>query len=368
MDERARARGLRKERAEASPRFREGLFRNTRPTMIGPKPGTRLGVGRELLFGGQERRPPRPLASENPLPHWARPVETGLRATWLGHSTVLLELDGMCVLTDPVWSERISPFGRAAPRRFQPVPIPIHALPELDAIVISHDHFDHLDRGTVLALAPLGVPFVTPLGVGHYLQEWGVPPAQIIELDWWERADLGGLAITATPSQHFSGRIGGRNRTLWASFVIETERRRVFFSGDTALTPEFEDVRVRFAPFDLIMLEVGGFHPAWDHIHLGPANALEAFRMLGGGRFMPVHWGTFNLALHAWDWPAEMVVSLAGDAGVDPLMPRFGAAFEVARGLELEPWWRGAWAAGARMPSRIDAAHVDADLRLARAG
>jgi L-ascorbate metabolism protein UlaG (beta-lactamase superfamily) len=337
------ARGLRKERSLASPRFRDGLFHNTRRTVMGPKPGMRLEVGREFLFGGQQRRPELPLPTESPLATWGKPVGSGLRTTWLGHSTVLLELDGLRVLTDPVWSERISPFGLAAPRRFQPVPIEISELPTLDAIVISHDHFDHLDYGSVRKLTPLGVPFVTPLGVGHYLQGWGVPPAQIIELDWWETARLrgGDLALTATPSQHFSGRVGGRNRTLWSSFVIETANRRVFFSGDTALTPEFADVAAKFAPFDLIMLEIGGFHPSWDHIHLGPANALEAFRMLGGGRFMPVHWGTFNLALHAWDWPSETVAALAAEQQVDLYMPRLGMPFEPHQGpLSFEPWWR----------------------------
>lgn len=342
MDERARARGLRAERSTASPRFREGLFHNTRVTAMGPKPGTRLGVAKQFLFGGQQRRPPAPLPGVDPRPGWARAVESGVRTTWLGHSTVLLELDNVRVLTDPVWSERISPFGIAAPRRFQPVPIPVAALPQLDAIVISHDHFDHLDHPTVMALVPLGVPFVVPLGVGHYLEAWGVPPAQVRELDWWEHVQLGDLRLTATPSQHFSGRVGGRNKTLWASFVIETARRKVFFSGDTALTPEFADVRARFGAFDLVMLEVGGFDPAWDHIHLGPANALAALELLGGGRFMPVHWGTFNLALHAWDWPAETVASLAAARGVELFMPRLGAVVEPARSPGFAPWWRAA--------------------------
>lgn len=350
MNERQRSAGRRRERSRASRQFEGGSFRNTRHLPPGPKPGTRLGVVRELVFGGQERRPPRPLPSTSPLPGWARPVDTGLRATWLGHSTVLLELDGHRVLTDPVWSERISPFGVAAPRRFQPVPIAATALPALDAIVISHDHFDHLDQPTIAALAPLGVPFVVPLGVGAYLEAWGVPPAQIRELDWWESTTVRGLVLTATPSQHFSGRVGGRNKTLWASFVIESERHRVFFSGDTALTPEFADVRARKGPFDLVMLEIGGFNTAWDHIHLGPANALEALRLLGGGAFLPVHWGTFNLALHAWDSPAETLLELA--RGVDLRLPLIGAPFEPARELEVVPWWRPA---GQRRPA-VDAA------------
>ena len=340
MNERARAAGRRNERSLASPRFRDGLFHNTRRTGFGPKPGTRLDVAREFLFGGQRRRPPRPLPATNPLPAWSRSVETGLRTTWLGHSTVLLELDGVRVRTDPVWSDRFSPFLVAAPRRFQPVPIPVTALPALDAIVISHDHFDHLDHGTIMALAPLDTPYVTSLGVGAHLEAWGVPPHRIIELDWWEDVTLGDLRLTATPCQHSSGRVGGTDRTLWSSFVIETARRKVFFSGDTALTPEFAEIRTRFAPFDLVMLEIGGFHAAWDHIHLGPANALEALQLLGGGRFMPVHWGTFNLAIHAWDQPAETVIELAAKTGVELLMPRLGAPFEPSRGLPAEWWWR----------------------------
>ena len=308
---------------------------------VGPKPGTRLAVAREYLAGGQARRPPAPLPVENPAPAWARAIETGFRATWLGHSTVLLELDGMRVLTDPVWSERISPFGPVAPRRFQPIPIPLAALPPLDAIVISHDHFDHLDRPTVVALAATQqAPFVTPLGVGMYLEAWGIPPARIIELDWWEHATVRDVRLTATPAQHFSGRVGHRNATLWASFVIETARRRVFFSGDTALTPEFADVRARFGNFDLAMLEIGGFHTAWDHIHLGPANALAALELLGSKRFMPVHWGTFNLALHAWDDPPEQLVTLAPQRDVELVMPQLGAPFEPDRGLALDTWWR----------------------------
>lgn len=345
MDERQRARGLRTERTRASRQFAGGTFRNTHRSPPGPKPGTRLDVGRRFLFGGEARRPPAPLPAVDPRPGWTRPVDTGLRTTWLGHSTVLLELDGVRVLTDPVWSTRISPFGLAAPKRFQPVPAATADLPPLDAIAISHDHFDHLDRPTIEALAPLGVPFVMPLGVGAYLESWGVAPSQIVEFDWWESTELPTrsgreLRITATPSQHFSGRVGGSNRTLWASLVIETAHRKIFFSGDTALTPEFAQIRERFGRFDLVMLEVGGFDPAWDHIHLGPANALEALALLGGGRFMPVHWGTFNLALHAWDWPPETVATLATERGVDLVMPRLGAVVEPARVEIVERWWR----------------------------
>lgn len=344
-----RSAGLRRERVLASPQHGGGGFRNARAVPLGVKSGSRLDLGRELLFGGQARRPPRPLPAESPLPMWARPPDTGLRVTWLGHSTMLIEQDGVRVLTDPVWSDRLSPVPGLGPRRFQPVPIPPAALPPLDAIAISHDHFDHLDRPTIAALAPRGTPFVTSLGVGAHLEAWGVPPAQIHELDWWERIELcgGELAITATPAQHFSGRIGARNQTLWSSLVLETAGRRVFFSGDTAVTPQFAEVAARFAPFELVMLEVGGFHPSWDHVHMGPAGALEAVRLLGGAPLLPVHWGTFNLALHAWDWPAETVLEQAAAQGAPLALPRLGAPFEPARGLPVTPWWRAPEAAGA---------------------
>jgi L-ascorbate metabolism protein UlaG (beta-lactamase superfamily) len=268
----ARATGLRLERMKSSARFGDGTFHNTAPVSQGLKKGSVAPTISEFLCGGQRRTLPGPLPSTSPLPHWSRPPETGLRATWLGHSTVLLEIDGLRVLTDPVWGERASPVTFAGPKRFQPVPAPIAALPPLDAVVISHDHFDHLDYPSILELAQLDVPFVTSLGVGAHLEAWGVPAARITELDWWERVELrGGLTIAAAPSQHFSGRsLHSRNLTLWSSLVVRGPRHAVFFSGDTGLTPEYAKIRKRLGPFDLVMLEVGAFHPAWGDIHLGP--------------------------------------------------------------------------------------------------
>jgi L-ascorbate metabolism protein UlaG (beta-lactamase superfamily) len=338
-----RASGARLERMKASPRFVDGAFRNTRPVAPGLKKGSVTPTMAEFLCGGQRRTPPGPLPSLSPLPLWARPVDTGLRATWLGHSTVLLELDGLRVLTDPVWGERASPMSFAGPRRFQPVPVSIAELPPLDAVIVSHDHYDHLDHPTILELARLEVPFFTSLGVGAHLEAWGVPPARITELDWWESARLprGELTITAAPSQHFSGRgLGGRNGTLWSSFAIKTAKHAVFFSGDTGLTPEYAEIRTRLGPFDLVLLEVGAFHPAWGDIHLGPENALEALALLGGGSFLPVHWGTFNLAMHAWDEPAETLVRLAPARGAHLVMPRLGEPVEPSRIETVQPWWR----------------------------
>ena len=223
------------------------------------------------------------------------------------------------------------------------MPVAVSALPELDAIIVSHDHYDHLDYPTILQLLPLDTPFVTSLGVGAHLEAWGVPKARIIELDWWETYRLPNkdLAVTAAPSQHFSGRgVGDRNGTLWSSFVVTGPRHRFFFSGDTGLTDEYAAIGQKLGPFDLSALEVGAFHPSWGDIHLGPEHALEAFELLGGGSFLPVHWGTFNLAMHAWDEPAEVLLELASRRATRLLMPRLGDAVEPARAQVVEPWWR----------------------------
>jgi L-ascorbate metabolism protein UlaG (beta-lactamase superfamily) len=335
--------GLRRERALGSRQFRDGGFRNTAnvgPSLSGPS----LPIIGEFFFGGRARVPPGPLPMASPLEAWASPVSSsGLRITWLGHSTMLIESDGVRVLTDPVFGERASPVSFAGPKRFHPVPASIAQLPRLDAVLLSHDHHDHLCPSSIRALAKLRVPFVTSLGVGAHLERLGVEPASITELDWWEEHTLPGgeLAFTATPAQHFSGRgLTDRNATLWSSFVIATRNRRLFFSGDTGLTDEFGIIAQRFAPFDVVMLEIGAFHPAWGSIHLGPENALRAFEQLGGGSLLPVHWGTFDLALHAWDEPAETLLTLAQPAHARVLTPMLGQPFEPAHIEAPSPWWR----------------------------
>ena len=340
------------ERMKRSPHFAAGRFHNTAGVGADLQGGTYGSMAREYFFGDQIRRPPAPLPIEDPLPAWRHTPAGGLRATWLGHSTVLLELGAFRVLTDPVWGERASPSSVVGPKRFHPPPVPLATLPRLDAVVISHDHYDHLDAPTIRELARIEVPFFAPLGVGAHLEKWGVPPDRITELDWWEEARLAGtgLVFTATPAQHFSGRgMGDSNRTLWASWVIATPNRRVFFSGDTGLTRELEEIGARKGPFDLVMLEIGAYNPAWGTIHLGPENAIEAHRMLGGGPLLPIHWGTFNLAFHSWDEPPETLARLAAAAGVPLLTPKLGAPVEPSSaGAWAEAWWRTVGARHAR--------------------
>lgn len=335
------AAGRRLERMRASPRWEGDGFKNLYPQLPNLRTGRMPRIGEFLC--GPRRIPRAPLPSVDPRAAWARPPETGLRATWLGHSTALIEIDGVRILTDPVWGERASPLGFAGPRRFQPIPVPVAALADVDLVIITHDHYDHLDYPTILELARTSVPFVTSLGVGAHLEAWGVPAARITELDWWESARVPGsdVTVTATPSQHFSGRGPGmRNTTLWSGFAVRGDRHAVFFSGDTGLTPEYADIRARLGPFDLVMLEVGAFHPGWGDIHLGPERALEALDLLGGGMLLPVHWGTFSLAVHAWDEPAERLVTLAPGRGVRLVMPRLGEAIEPSRVARVDPWWR----------------------------
>lgn len=340
----ARAQGLRLERFQDSPRWIDGAFRNLHPVPPGLRDPTvpRPTLGDFLSCSGR-KLPRGPLPSLDPREAWRCPPGSGLRATWLGHSTVLIEIDGLRVLTDPVWGARASPSRIAGPKRFQPVPVALKALPPIDLVLISHDHYDHLCMATVGELARRGLPFVTSLGVGAHLEHWGVPAGRITELDWWQRFELPGaeLAVTAAPSQHFSGRgLKDRNATLWSSMVISTPRHRVFFSGDTGLTTEYRHILERLGPFDLAMLEVGAFHPSWGDIHLGPDNALQALALLGHPPFLPVHWGTFSLALHAWDEPAEVLFDRAAGLRAPLLMPRLGEAVEPTEAPALQAWWR----------------------------
>ena len=339
-----KSKGARLERMKDSPLWTGERFRNVHPILPGLRDAnTPMPTLTEFLCGGSRRVPRGPLPSMSPLDGWQKPPQSGLRATWLGHSTVLIEIDGVRVLTDPVWGPRASPSGLIGPKRFQPIPVPLRSMPPVDLVVVSHDHYDHLDYPTIRVLAKTDVPFVTSLGVGAHLEAWGVQPDRIVELDWWESHNLpnSGVTVTAAPSQHFSGRsMKDRNGTLWSSLVIRSQRHAVFFSGDTGLTTEYRTIRERLGPFGLVMLEVGGLHPSWGDMHLGPENALKALAMLGGGAFLPIHWGTFCLAMHAWDQPAEVLLERAPKAGAQLLMPRLGEPVEPAHAERVEPWWR----------------------------
>jgi L-ascorbate metabolism protein UlaG (beta-lactamase superfamily) len=338
-----RADGARLERMKASPLWSGDRFRNVHPIQPTLRdPAVPMPSITDFLWGGERRAPLGPLPSLNPLDTWLEKPASGLRVTWLGHSTLLIEIDGVRILSDPVWGPRASPSTLVGPKRFQPVPVSLRNMPPVDVVMISHDHYDHLDYPTIRALAKSQVPFVTSLGVGAHLESWGITAERITELDWWESYSVPNseVTVTAAPSQHFSGRsVGDRNATLWSSLAIRSSKHSVFFSGDTGLTSEYQTIRERLGPFDLVMLEIGAFHPAWGDIHLGPDNALKAHAMLGGV-FLPVHWATFTLAMHAWDQPAERLLELAPQTGARLLMPLLGQPVEPAHADVVRPWWR----------------------------
>jgi L-ascorbate metabolism protein UlaG (beta-lactamase superfamily) len=338
-----RAGGARLERMRASPLWADDRFQNVHPVLPNLRdPTVPMPSLKDFLCGGERRVPRAPLPSMNPLNTWAKKPQSGLRVTWLGHSTMLIEIDGVRILTDPVWGPRASPSALVGPKRFQAVPVALREMPPVDVVFVSHDHYDHLDYPTIRALAKTRLPFVTSLGVGAHLEYWGVQAERITELDWWESYTLPNtdVVLTAAPSQHFSGRgLKDRNATLWSSLAIRSPRHAVFFSGDTGLTTEYRSIRERLGPFDVVMLEIGAFYPAWGDIHLGPEHALEAHAMLGG-LFMPVHWGTFSLALHAWDQPAERLLELAPRTDAQLLMPLLGQPAEPAHAQSVESWWR----------------------------
>jgi L-ascorbate metabolism protein UlaG (beta-lactamase superfamily) len=234
----------------------------------------------------------------------------------------------------------------------------------VDAVVISHDHYDHLDVPTVKALAARGARWVVPLGVGAHLRAWGVPDARITELDWWEAARVGDLTLTATPARHFSGRgLGDADRTLWAGWAIAGPAHRVFYSGDTALHEEFAEIGRRLGPFDLTMIESGAYDALWADVHLGPEQAVLAHRQVRGAVMLPVHWGLFDLALHGWTEPIERVLVAAERAGVRVASPRPGGMVEPAALGPAERWWPAvpwrtveeapAWSSGVRRPDPI---------------
>jgi len=258
----------------------------------------------------------------------------------LGHSTVLLKLDDAFWLTDPVFAERSSPVGFAGPRRFHPPPIGIDALPPLKAVIISHDHYDHLDHDSILQLAAKTDLFLTPLGVGELLIDWGVPAAKVRQLDWWQESAVAGVRLVATPARHFSGRgLFGKNQTQWASWVILGSGQRVFFSGDSGYFDGFRQIGEQYGPFDLTLLETGAYNENWPQVHMQPAESLQAHLDLKGRRLLPIHNGTFDLAMHAWREPFDRIVALGQARGITVLTPEMGELVEISAGNSRQTWW-----------------------------
>lgn len=329
-----------------------GKFQNPVPTKLGG-----LSMMFKLLplyFSNKEERVPKsplgPFRTEASLYTEAPP--TGLRITWMGHSSLLIEIDGVRILADPVWDERASPLKGIGPKRFYPAPLPLSELPELDVILISHDHYDHLGKDTVRALSTLPAAahaqWIAPLAVGDVLREFQENAVRLTELDWTESTEVHStrtgetVTITALPSRHFSGRsLRNRFETLWASFALRGTQHNIYFGADSGFWAGFSEIAREYGPFDITMLETGAWNKLWEEIHMGPEGVAKAFQSMGSqGLLMPIHWGLFDLALHAWQWPIERLTELADAQQIKLWSPTPGVPTDVETGVEhRSAWW-----------------------------
>lgn len=324
--------------ALTSPHARDGAFANREPGL--PRPDLTARQVATMILRRRERGSP-----PAPVPLAVEPVTSGragLAATWFGHTTVLLEIDGRRVLADPVWSTRTSPVPGFGPRRLHPPPVALDALGEVDVVLVSHDHYDHLDRPAVVALARrTAATFVVPLGVGAHLRAWGVAAGRIVERDWDGVATVAGLTFTCLEARHFSGRGFRRNTTQWAAWKVAGPAHAVYVAGDTGASAVHARTGAEHGPFDLTLMPVGAYAELWPDIHTTPEEAVAAHLALRGAVLLPVHWATFALGFHSWADPAERTLHAAAAHGVRLALPRPGQRLEIRpEGSSGSPWWR----------------------------
>ncbi len=329
--------------SEGSPNYQDGVFVNLDPSSLYVMNREEMRqIAWELIGNRGASLPAKPIPLASPSIYQGEPAE--LAVSWFGHSTALVEIDGFRVLTDPVWSDRCSPSDIVGPQRLHPPPVLLEGLPAVDAVVISHDHYDHLDIDTVRALARTQrAPFFVPLGVGAHLRSWGIPEQRIVELDWNQSAQVDELTIVCMPARHFSGRFFTRNNTLWASWAFIGPRHRAYFGGDTGYTKSFAEIGSDHGPFDLTLMPIGAYNTAWPDIHMNPEEAVRGHLDVtdsGSGLLVPIHWGTFRLAPHPWAEPVERVLKAAEPDGVQVAVPLPGQRIDTVNPLRFNPWWR----------------------------
>jgi L-ascorbate metabolism protein UlaG (beta-lactamase superfamily) len=259
----------------------------------------------------------------------------------LGHSSHLLKLRGKWWLIDPVFGPRASPVSWAGPKRFHPSPLALADVPPIEGLILSHDHYDHLDVPTIEALKDRVKRYFVPLGVGARLKDYGVPADRIEEFDWWQERIWDGVILTAAPAQHFSGRtLSDRNRTLWAAWSIRSGNERIFYSGDTGYFPGFKEIGQRLGPFDLALMENGAYDSYWPAVHMAPEETVQAFQELNARTLYLVHNSTFDLAFHPWKEPLERVADLAEKAGIALATPEIGEVLTLGKARENKRWWK----------------------------
>ncbi len=327
--------------------YKDGKLHNLVPTDMKMPPRTMAKVMWWMLRGGEGREPAQPLpVSSFDKEAWERIPAGEMGIAWLGHSTVLIKLDGITLLTDPVFGGRASMFTFIGPEHFTySSRIDVAALPKVDVVLLSHDHYDHLCYETIRELVAqrpsTGLRFIAALGVGAHLEKWGVPASSITELEWWQQLDVGSVKLTFTPARHFTGRtMSNRFSTLWGSFVLQGTNKRLYFGADSGYSPTFKEIGERFGPFDLAMLECGAYSEFWPSIHMFPEETVQAALDVRANMLMPVHWGKFALGLHPWKESIERVTVKAEEMGLPLLTPRIGLIVNLFDKGASEAWWK----------------------------
>jgi L-ascorbate metabolism protein UlaG (beta-lactamase superfamily) len=338
----AKPEGARLERMKSSENYKLGKFHNTINTKMDMKSGKMLGVMLEFFKNNKDREPVGIIQThEFNQGDFYDLNQDSLSFTWFGHSSILIKIDGKVILIDPVFSDRASMFSFMGPKRFPYSNyMNVDILPEVDAVLISHDHYDHLDYETIMMLKEKVNRFYVPLSVGAHLEKWGIPAQNIYELNWWDSIELDSLSLVFTPSRHFSGRgLNNRYSTLWGSWVIQGKRHRVFFGGDSGYFPGFKKIGEKYGPFDLAFLECGAYNENWSEIHMMPEETVQASRDLNSKLLMPIHWGKFNLALHPWKEPIQRAISKGEELNANIITPEIGELVTLNDQLMTNHWW-----------------------------
>ncbi|MFD3001066.1 MBL fold metallo-hydrolase [Pontibacter toksunensis] len=339
----AESKGERLKVIQQSPNYFEGEFQNPVETNmdIGFRGYVKL-ISMRLFGESTDQQPDYKLPVQNIGINQLNGLQdTATIITWLGHSAFLIEIDGKRLLLDPMMGDIASPLSFLGPRRFSELPVSIEALPRIDAVLISHDHYDHLDYGSIQKLSEKTGHFFVALGVGAHLERWGVPADKITEMDWWQEASYSGLTFASTPSRHFSGRgLSDRMKTLWTSWVILGREDRIFFSGDSGYFNGFEKIGKKYGPFDITLMECGQYNELWRNIHMMPEQTVQAHIDLKGKLLMPIHWGAFTLAMHSWTDPIERATKKAAELDVPVTTPRIGEPVILHQSVPKKEWWR----------------------------
>jgi len=329
-------------RYSSSENFEEGKFINSVPTNMDMSTGDMLSTLVDFIKGVPNGSPSVPI----PVIQAKAPLSESdslTKLVWFGHSAFWLAMDGMNILIDPMLGSVPAPHPLLGRSRYSDeLPIEIDELPQIDAIIISHDHYDHLDYGSIQKLMVKTKQFFVPLGVGAHLREWGIDNSIIREMDWWEEEKFMGLELAFTPSRHFSGRgLGNNFSTLWGSWVIRGTQHNLYFSGDSGYTSQFKEIGEKYGPFDFAMIECGQYNKRWADIHMMPEETAQASIDLQAKVFMPIHWAAFTLALHSWTDPVERVVKEAERLKTQIYIPKIGEEITITNDNQYNytEWW-----------------------------